>query len=220
MTTFTKRLDKHFAVCAAAAGAMALAGAQKADAAVVYSGIVNINVPTTTAGIYLNVATGVFAVTPAGAPGWDLNPWGSTSNNIWANNSASPTDGIVINYTGGSSATLTDNMPLGATVDGSWAYGRTSTLESTGSTAFVLGGADNYIGFRFFREGDAAGTLHFGWARFRMSAGGAQPRTLVDYAYDDVVGTAIHIGDGQPAPGALALLGVAGLFGGRRRRRD
>jgi MYXO-CTERM domain-containing protein len=54
---------------------------------------------------------------------------------------------------------------------------------------------------------------------------GAQPatgnlvtRTVVDYAYESVAGASILAGDtGIPAPGALALLGVAGLASRRRR---
>jgi MYXO-CTERM domain-containing protein len=73
------------------------------------------------------------------------------------------------------------------------------------------------IGFRFV---SSAGTTHYGWMRFAMgapgSAGTAMTRTVVDYAYESVAGTSIAAG--VPAPGALALLGVAGLAGARRRR--
>jgi MYXO-CTERM domain-containing protein len=55
--------------------------------------------------------------------------------------------------------------------------------------------------------------------RFLM---GSQPatgnlvtRTVVDFAYESVAGESITV---TPAPGALALLGVAGLAGTRRRR--
>jgi MYXO-CTERM domain-containing protein len=58
--------------------------------------------------------------------------------------------------------------------------------------------------------------------RFAMgapgSAGTAMTRTVVDYAWENVAGTSIAAGAGIPAPGALALLGVAGLAGARRRR--
>jgi MYXO-CTERM domain-containing protein len=52
---------------------------------------------------------------------------------------------------------------------------------------------------------------------------GAQPatgnlvtRTVVDFAYENVAGGSIEAG-AIPAPGALALLGLAGLAGRRRR---
>jgi hypothetical protein len=43
---------------------------------------------------------------------------------------------------------------------------------------------------------------------------------VVDFAYESVAGASIAAGDTGviPAPGALALLGVAGLAGARRRR--
>jgi len=49
------------------------------------------------------------------------------------------------------------------------------------------------------------------------SAGTAMTRTVVDYAYESTAGGSIVAG-AVPAPGALALLGVAGLAGSRRRR--
>jgi MYXO-CTERM domain-containing protein len=79
-------------------------------------------------------------------------------------------------------------------------------------------GTNNIVGFRFV---SSAGTTHYGWMRFLM---GAQPasgnlvtRTVVDFAYESVAGASIAAG-AVPAPGALALLGVAGLAGARRRR--
>jgi hypothetical protein len=56
--------------------------------------------------------------------------------------------------------------------------------------------------------------------RFLM---GSQPatgnlvtRTVVDFAYESVAGASIGAGV-VPAPGAIALLGLAGLAGRRRR---
>jgi MYXO-CTERM domain-containing protein len=41
---------------------------------------------------------------------------------------------------------------------------------------------------------------------------------VVDYAYENVANTSIAVGAGiVPAPGAIALLGLAGLAGRRRR---
>jgi len=212
---FAKRLDKHFAACAAVAASAAMLGAENTQAAIHYFNP-NLNVPSTTAGIYLNVVTGVVATTPGAVPGWDLNPWSSGANNFWANNAASPSDGIVSNFTGGSSATLVDNLAIGTMVDGSWTYGRTNSSETTGATAMQLNSSNNYIGFRFLNEG--TGTLMFGWAHFQLTGLGTQPRTLIDYAWEDS-GQGILVGAGAPAPGALALLGLAGFgVGGRRRK--
>jgi MYXO-CTERM domain-containing protein len=50
------------------------------------------------------------------------------------------------------------------------------------------------------------------------SAGTSMTRTVVDFAWENVAGTSIDAGAGAvPAPGAIALLGLAGLAGRRRR---
>jgi len=216
MSTLAKRLDVHFAALAAVGAVAGIGAAQKSDAAVVYSGTVNLNVPSTTAGIYLNVVSGVSAVTPGGAPGWDINPWGSTSLNFWANNGVG--GGVVSGFAGGSSATLVDNLPLGTLVDASSpGYGTTNGAETTGPTAFLTNSSSNYIGFKFV--GDDTLT-HYGWARFSLSASTfSQPRTLVEYAYEDVANQGITVGS-VPAPSAgmaVLALGGVGLLGRRRK---
>jgi hypothetical protein len=201
-------------------GALAVAGtvagvAPTADAAIVYSGPVNINVPSTTSGIYMNVVTGVFGTTPASAPGWDLNPWSSSGFSFWANNGASVNDGVVSGL--GSSTTLVDNLPAGTLIDGTQTYARTGSSETTGATAFVLNSTSNLIGFRFLNEAD--NQYHFGWARVQIAATmGGQPRGFVEYAYEDQAGVGIPAG-AVPAPGSVALLalGAAGLAGRRRK---
>ncbi len=213
------RVDGRLAAYAAVAGAALAAPAiPNADADIVWSGVVNFTVPSTTSGIYINFVTGVTSTTPAGAPGWDLNPWGSASFNVWANNSASVNDGVLQNFTGGTSATLVDNIPLGTVIDASWSYGRTSSIETTGATAFNLSSSNNVVGFRFLNEGTS--TYNFGWARFSLAAtSSGQPRLLVEYAYDNM-GNSIMAGQ-VPEPSTFALLGVmaAGALGVRTWRK-
>jgi hypothetical protein len=214
--TSVPRIDARLAAYATLAG-VALAAPAVAKADIVWSGIQNINVPSTTAGIYINLVTGIFATTPGGAPGWDLNPWGSASNNFWANNSASTLDGVVNNFTDGTSATLVDNLPLGTLVNAMWTYGRTNGSETTGPTAFNLGTSNNYIGFRFLNEN--TGAMNFGWAQFQLTGLGTQPRTLIQWAYDNT-GAEIAVG-AIPEPTTTALLGVmaAGALGLRAWRK-
>jgi hypothetical protein len=205
----TPQVESRLAAYVTLAG-VALAGAPAARATFIYSGPININIPSTTAGIYINLLTGVFGTSAASVPGWDLSPWGTTTFNVWANNPASPNSGVITNWPGGSSATLVDNIypvsPEGASlpIDSSWNYGRTNSIETTGATAFLLNSNQNYVGFRFLNE--ATGQYNYAWAHFSLgSSFGGQPRTLIDYLYE-------NNGNGIiPEPSTMTLLGVVAL---------
>jgi MYXO-CTERM domain-containing protein len=93
------------------------------------------------------------------------------------------------------------------------------TTAATGLAGGWTLGSENIIGFRFVA---AAGTTHYGWMRFLMGAAGSSgtsmTRTVVDYGWESDAAVAITAGAGAiPAPGAIALLGLAGLAGRRRR---
>jgi len=78
-----------------------------------------------------------------------------------------------------------------------------------GTGNFSSFGANQYAGFSF---GTGLNTF-FGWASFTMS--GPNSVTLNDIAYTQgTIGAGMII----PAPGAVALLGLAGAAGTRRRR--
>lgn len=210
MSILSKRLNKHFAVCAAAAaGAVALTGTQ-ADAAIVWSGAVNINIPSSTAGVYANLATGISGITPASAPGWDINAWSSSALNFFVGGMVS---GQRTDYVRGASTTSTATLAFGTMISGaSLLTTGTGTINTTGT---VLNSSNNLFGFRFYHEG--AGAFRFGWLRISLGATiGGQPRSIVEYAYED---TGAGIGAGVvPAPGALAALAL-GAVGVRSRRR-
>ena len=218
MSLFNKKLtpiDGRLAAYATLAGAALAAPAiPNADATIFWSGIVNINIPSTTAGIYLNLSSGVFGTTPASAPGWDVNPWGGTNFNVWANNSAEAMNGVIGNFTGGSSATLVDNIPEYTVIGDSWTYVRSNGIETTGSTAFTLSSSNNLVGIRFLNN--TTNTLNFGWIRFSLAATSqGQPRAVVEYAYDDSGAPILPF---IPEPSTFALLGVvaAGALGVRQ----
>ncbi len=216
LNSLMNRVDTRLAACAAAAGAsVALPAISNAD--IVYSGAVSVNIPSTTAGVYLNVVTGVFSTSPAAAPGWDLNPFSGTGLSFFA---ATPTasSGYINNFTGGTSATLVDNLPFNAPINGTSGYtwATNSGGETTGTTAMVLNSSNNVFGFRF--QNEANGNLvHFGWMRISLAAtSGAQPRAIVEYAWENVAGQSIGAGV-VPEPTTFALLGVmaAGALGVR-----
>jgi hypothetical protein len=70
-----------------------------------------------------------------------------------------------------------------------------------------------YIGFRFSTDGGTSWS--YGWAKWTGGTDGTG--ALSEWAYNNTAGGAITAGQ-VPAPGALALLGAAGLVGARRRR--
>lgn len=204
MSNIAKRLDAHFVACAAAAGAAVAGTATKSEAAIVWSGAVNINIPSTTAGVYLNVVTGVNGTAPV--TNWDVNPWSSSSLSFF--NPSLPSGGV---YVG--TSTVPANLAAGTLIDGASTYG--SGAAAAGS--LNLNSSNNIFGFRF--QNEAAGNqTQYGWMRILLSGSAtAQPRAIVEYAYEDS-GAGIQAG-AVPAPGSAALLALGALgLAGRRRK--
>lgn len=208
------RLDAHFASAAAVAlGVAVLGAAPDADAAVVWSGIVNINIPSTSDGVYVNLVTGQSATSGSAVAGWHINPFGTNSMGFFG------APGTEFIRAGGSSATLVDNLSylttVGPTAASAFGLGNTG-VESTGSTAMILNSSENLIGFRFLNS--STGGTHYGWMRIQFTGTSfSQPRAIVEYAYENAAGVGIDAG-AIPAPGALALLAAAGFIVRRRRR--
>jgi MYXO-CTERM domain-containing protein len=209
----SNRLAKHFGAAAAAAVVVG-----SSNAAIVYSGVLNFSCAVDIDGCYINVETGVLSNGPgAGVPGWDVNPY-STSGGM---NFFNSTGGGQMRRPGVTTGTA-GNLALGTVIGAAGSY-NTGTGNVYGTTAAtgLNGGwtysSENIIGFRFVA---AAGTTHYGWMRFAMgaagSAGTSMTRTVVDFAYESDAGASIGAGV-VPAPGAIALLGLAGLAGRRRR---
>ncbi len=201
------KLEMHFA----AAAALCAAGA--ANAAIVYSGTLNFVCAVDIDGCYINVETGVLSNGPgSGVPGWDVNPY-STSGGMNFFNSTGGGQLRQPGQTTGPAGNLAAGTVIGST--GSFNTG-TSNVYGNAAAGWQYN-AVNMIGFRFV---SAAGTTHYGWMRFAMgpqgAAGVGPTRTVVDYAWENVAGASIAAG-AVPAPGALALLGVAGLASRRRR---
>ncbi len=213
------RLSRHFLACSAFVGTAALMSPSQADAAVVYSGTLNIDVPTTNifGGIYLDLTKPGFSFIPStsGAgpaeglntvlPGWDVNFYkGSTALRWWYNLGV---------YGVFNAAHHVAALGPGVMVDITSTLGtfQTMTPEFTGTTAFM--------GVQF---PDAANHPVFGWIRITGGANNGMPATIVDWAYEDS-GAGILTGAGiVPEPNSLALgclaAGAAGLAAWRRRK--
>jgi MYXO-CTERM domain-containing protein len=201
MSVTSTRLQLHLA--AAAAVAAGIAGAS-ADAQIVHFANQNLTINSDFNGLYLNVLTGAYNTTGGGggtvAGGWHINPYGATSLTWWQNGS----NGVNYLQSGGALTNLAPGAEIGA-----------SSPFATGgaSTNLTLNGT-SIVGFRF----NVGTATHYGWFRIALSSTyGGQPRSIVDWAYESTAGASIAAG-AVPAPGAFALLGLAGLAGSRRRR--
>ena len=197
------RLNTHFALCAAALATGVAVG--NANATVVYSGAINMVIPTTVDGIYMNVQTGAWSSTTTTPAGWDVNPYGTSTTAV----SLFAATGTGYMRNPGTTATAATRLDLGTVVGSSaFFYGSSSATIGAGTGQWVAN-SSGYFGFKF-TAADAA--THYGWMQLSIGAN-AGTRSIVQYAWEDVANTSIII----PAPGAMALLGLAG-FAKRRRR--
>jgi len=199
------RLNSHFALCAAALATGVAVG--NANATVIYSGAINLVIPTTIDGIYMNVQTGAWSSTTTTPAGWDVNPYGTsiTAVSLYA---ATGT-GYMRNPNAGT-ATAATRLDLGTVVGSSaFFYGSSSATIGAGTGQWAAN-SSGYFGFKFIAA-DAA--THYGWMQLSIGAN-AGTRSIVQYAWEDAANTSITV---TPAPGAMALLGLAG-FAKRRRR--
>lgn len=219
---------------AVAAGSLFVAG--QADADLVYSGVINsgFNVSTVNASSTNAISPPLVFSSTGGAPAFGIggnnrgpaNPVGSTDI-LW---------GVGAGYVGGVGGVLANGPAFPASAinlaSSSVVGGGLSSFASLAWAAAGLGGPGGMVidpfsvgdtgtntGFMGFSFSGGAGT-NYGWARIQITSAGGLPTsmTVVDWAYNDD-GTAIHVGT-IPAPGALALFGLAaGASGIRRRKR-
>ena len=206
--SMSNRLANHFALAAVATAAVAATS----NAAIVYSGILNFAVNADIDGAYINVETAVLSNGPgSGVPGWDVNPYGTSTTAVSL--FAATGTGYMRNPGAGTSTGRT-NIAAGTAIGGaSFFYG-----SSTATLGTLVGqwtaNSTGIFGFKFLA---ADGLTHYGWMRLAIGANTAT-RSVVDYGYESTAGVAIAAGAGAvPAPGAIALLGLAGLATRRRR---
>ena len=196
----SNRLVKHFGAAAAAA---TLVGA--ANAAIVTWNC-NLVIPNNIDGQYINVETQVAASAAGLAVGWDLNPYGtSTTAMSWF--AAAAPSGCVMGLGQGGTTSAVASLSAGTLVSSASTFGNTASSVTAGG--WMLNSA-NYFGFRF-RGADAL--THYGWGQFTIGAT-MGVRTLNFVTFETTAGASVTV---APAPGALALLGLAGLATRRRR---
>src|SRR5690606_15216369 len=108
---------------------------------VVDSGVVNIAIPATFDGVYLNWLTGATCTSSCTGSGFMFNPYGTTNMSFfWPSGGGAQTGGVDV---GGAYGVLAS----GATIDGTSTFiTGASTAQMANWRAGVTGG---YLGFRF-----------------------------------------------------------------------
>ena len=196
----SNRLVKHFGAAAAAA---TLVGA--ANAAIVTWNC-NLVVPNNIDGQYINVETQVAGSAAGLVAGWDLNPYGtSTTAMSWF--AAAAPSGCVMGLGQGGTTNAVASLSFGTVVSSASTFGNTASSVTAGG--WVLNAA-NCFGFRFL---GADALTHYGFGRMTIGAT-MGVRTLNFVSFETTAGASVTV---CPAPGAIALLGLVGLTGRRRR---
>ena len=201
--SISNRLEKHFAVCAAAVATVACVGT--ANAALV-TWNANLVIPNNIDGQYINVEMQNAGSAAGNVAGWDLNPYGtSTTAMSWF--AAPAPSGCVMGLGQGGTTSAVASLTGGTLVSSASTFGNTASSVTAGG--WKLNSA-NYFGFRFL---GADALTHYGWGQFTIGAT-MGVRTLNFVTFETTAGASVTV---APAPGALALLGLAGLATRRRR---
>ena len=195
----SNRFEKH--IVAAATVAMTAAAANAA----LVTWNANLVIPNNIDGQYINVETQVAGSAAGNVAGWDLNPYGTSTTAMSWFAAASPS-GCVMGLGQGGTTTAVASLSAGTLVSSASTFGNTASSVTAGG--WMLNAA-NYFGFRF-KGGDLL--THYGYGIMTVGAT-MGVRTLTSVTFETTAGASVTV----PAPGALALLGLAG-FASRRRR--
>ena len=187
------------------AAGLAFAAGQ-ARGAVIYSGPVNVSIPTNLDGVYIDIDG---MTSGSQMAGWDINPF-------FGGSVVATSAGFhpVADSTGNTAAIL--RLDLDVEVNDSLTY-----ASSPGGSSMHMGpdpdqfveAEESYFGFSFTTNGGDG--PYFGWVRLEVTAN--NPGGVVTgWAYDDS-GEPIKVG-AVPEPTAVMLLALAPLLAWRRRR--
>lgn len=196
----SNRLVKHFGAAAAAAVVVG-----SANAAVVAWENCNLVIPNNIDGLYINVETRTTGTAGGAVAGWDLNPYSATAL-TWFN----ATGTGMLRYPGATTGSA-GSLDIGTVVGATGSFGSGSVTVGSAAGQWRLNSV-NYFGFRFVA---ADGGTKYGYGTFQIGASiSGADRTITNLYFEDS-GASITV---VPAPGAMALVGLAGLAARRRRR--
>jgi hypothetical protein len=219
-----RQLDRYFLACSALVGVATLAGTQESNASIVWSGPLNMLLPTTNGqgGIYINFENNGFFIPPTGGssalvnanlPGWDVNLYRSGGGNIRIDYHTSL---VAITGTVANGSNHVKPLTGGTLIDGSILLGTYKTMVPEWL------GVDAYLGFQFE---DSSTALHYGWMHLITSPDNPPdhglPATIVDWAWENT--SAGIVAGAVPEPGSIALgclaAGAAGVSVWRKRKK-
>lgn len=197
----------------AAALAGSAMGFEQAASAAINTTFANVNlaVPATFAGVYIDLGTGA---TGGGAfAGWDFNPY-QTSSGLgfyWGGDLiGGQRSGGVATTVGGS---VYADLSLGTVVSAASPF--TSAIQ--GANPNYRDNGVSYLGFRFNNNG----VFNYGYAAIQTTAGSGNgagfPATILGWVFEDS-GAPITV-QAIPAPGAASLLGLLAAGSITRRRK-
>lgn len=192
---------------------LSLALCHSAPAAVIYSGLQNIAIPTTFDGVYINIdnaATGTSTIT-----GWDINPFfggaGIANSDLFQPvRTGTANDAPIVNLAGGS-------LISSASIFSSGFGGSGDPVSHLGSSAGLFEvGQEGYLGFRFTT--DASAGPYYGWMRvvFTNDAVGG---LIKDWSYDDSGASITVPVAATPEPSRMLFILLGGMSLCFRRRR-
>ena len=169
-------------------------------------------------GTFVNLETQQFytetATSPIGTPfsNWNLSFNGNSGSRLVIL-SRDPAAGIVSPSTSGAGK-LASGTTVASALASPFSYVNNGALFTQASNANAWSAGNiGYFGFKFKA---ASGAIQYGWGELDLNLGSIKEGVITKLVYDDT-GAAVTVG-AVPAPGALALLGVAGIVGARRRR--
>lgn len=184
--------------------AIALLATSNAASADIVHRVVDLPIPVTQAGLWINLETGATSTTSSPPAGWDFNLYTSGG---YTSGPAAGMANIVL-YTGSTNGSgfmrypgtlfgTPPDLPVGTTVAAYGVYGAGLATFGEHEGSWRLG-QDNFVGLKF-RTAD--GQLHYGWARIAVGANSID-RVLAEYAYESVPNTCIAVGATAGGPPA------------------